>query len=770
MGVLMFKGKLSKFLISLLAIIVAFGAMMFVSSGKVLADDEDIYDNPEHPAINYRYYFEYNSETGWYEASGGYYKLLTQSKIASYEGHLPDDVVYTGPSVTFILYEDIELTSGLSGYTNRTFSVDLNYHTITYNPENPSEYFLNADLPEDAYPCMCNLYSGTILNPKGAPLFRLGGNSTRKCSLTLSGIDLDGGTYELNSDGYSAITLFNGAKCSLDNGTIIKNFTSKRGAAVCCTLDGYTASSDYLVNVGSAYISDCKAYEGGAIYSEGPVNLAGNSPSSAGRVFNTELENNYAEYKGGAVCLEGPQAYVTLGTCRLAYNVCNSANSDTTGGGAIFCGGDGNRTSYFASTSKGYSSQKYCTAFVQGNSAGGFESNLYFANNGFYDCLYVADNLFVKDYTKIGISKNDPSDGDYLAKTSGSGFSDTANNYFVSDDYTFSVERSDKSSYSETYYSLIMIHTEDVTSPMALRGMSLIIDSQREKMVGLKIYVYIPDGSDYPDLSKWSATLTPAYGGSFYMAGDEVNSTEIVKEENILKITFPVDVEDMTVRLNVKLEYDGEEELNYSTFSVSQYAEAVLKNPGKYNVSNSEDAVIALVNYGAAAQKFFKFRTDDLADKILSPEQKAKITDFDMSKILDDPYFNGTCFVSNRGSNIKLTGMSVIFGATPTLKLYYSVSEGVTPVFTSYGQNIIYDGVDQGNGVYTVKVPCSQYFAETFNVYAYDSENLNKEESNMTLNIAYYLRTCYTTDGYSANMKNLAKSYLIYVYTFLHSL
>ena len=765
----MFKGKLSKFLISMLAIIVAFGAMMFVSSGKVLADDEDIYDNPDHPPINYRYYFVYNEETGWYEASSGYYRLLTQSKIASYEGHLPDDIIYYGPSTTYILYEDIELTSGLSGYTNRTFSIDLNYNTITYNPENPGEYFLDADIPEDEGPVMCNLYSGTILNPKGAPLFRLGGNSTRKCSLMLSGITLDGGATELDADGYSAITLYNGANCTLGGGTIIRNFTSKRGAAVCCTLDGYSPTS-YSVSVDSAYITNCKAYEGGAIYSEGPVNLAGNSPFSGIRVYNTELENNYAEYKGGAVCLEGPKAYVSLGTCRLAYNVCNSANSDTTGGGAIFCGGEGNnRTSYFASTTKGYSSQKYVTALIKGNSANGVESNLYFANNGTYDCLYVADNLFVKEYVSIGISRNNPSDGDYLAKISNNGFSDTAKNYFVSDDPAFSAERSDKSSYSETYFSLIMIKTQGVTDPTVLKGLSLIIDSQREKMVGLKVYVYVPNGTAYPELSSWSGTLTPTEGNSFYMAGDEVNSVEVVKEENILKLTFPIDIEDMTVPLELNVKYDGSEVLTYSDLSVSSYAAAVLENPGKYNVYRSEDAVIALVNYGAAAQKYFKFRTDDLADKVLSAEQKSKITNFDMSKILDDTYFDGYCHVSNRSDKIKLTSMSVIFGSTPTLKFYYSVKAGVTPVFKGYGDTV-YEAVDQGNGVYTVKVPCSQYFAEMFEVSAYDSEDLSTRESQISVNIAYYLRNCYVTEGYSANMKNLAKSYLIYVYTFLHNL
>ncbi|MBO7426294.1 MAG: hypothetical protein J6U23_11510 [Clostridiales bacterium] len=764
------KNKLSKFLISMLAVIVAFGAMMIATSGKVLADDEDIYANPEHPAIYYRYNFEYNDESGWYEASGGYYRLLTQSKIASFDGHLPDDIVYYGPSTTYILYEDIELTGGLSGYTNRTFSFDLNYNTITYNPEDPSEYFLEADIPEDEGPCMCNFFNGSILNPKGAPLFRLGGNSTRKCSLMLSGITLDGGATELNPDGYSAITLFNGANCTLGDGTIIRNFTSKRGAAVCCTLNGSAAPTDYLVRVDSAYITNCKAYEGGAIYSEGPVNLAGNSPFSGIRVYNTDIENNYAEYKGGAVCLEGPYAYVSLGTCRLADNVCNSPNSDTTGGGAIFCGGEGTRTNYFASTTKGYSSTKYVTALIKGNSANGVESNLYFANNGIYDCLFVTDNLFVKDYVKIGISRNNPSDGDCLAKTSSGGFSDTANLYFVSDDYDFSVERSDKSSYSEAYYSLILINSNGGTEPMVLKGLSLIIDSQREKMVGLKVYVYIPDGSTYPELSNWSGTLTPTEGNRFYMAGDEVNSSEVVKEENILKFTFPIDVEDMTVPLELSVKYDGSEILTYSTISVSSYAAAVLENPGKYNVSDSEDAVIALVNYGAAAQKYFKFRTDDLADKVLSPEQQSKINDFDMSKILDDVYFDGYCRASNKGDKIKLTSMSVIFGSTPTLKFYFSVKDGVTPVFTGYSQSLVYEGVYQGNGVYTVKVPCSQYFAEMFDVYAYDSENLSSNECQISVNIAYYLRNCYVTDGYSANMKNLAKSYLIYVYSFLHSL
>lgn len=762
------KNKLTYFLFSMLAVIVAIGAMIFTTSGKVLAEGEDIYGGTEYPSINCKYNFDYNPETGWYESSGGYYRLLTQSKLVEFNGHLPDDSPYTGMPNTYVLYENIELTHGLNGYENKQFFFDLNGKTITYNPADSNEYFLSADLSDGELPCSCSFSNGTILNPKGAPLFRLGGNSTVRCRLNLNGITLDGGASTLNADGISAITLYNGAECTLGGGTVIKNFTSKRGAAVCCTLNGYNPLGSVLVSVDEATITNCYAYEGGAIYSEAPVSLAGNTTyySYDSSPYHTVLKNNYAELKGGAVCLDGTDAYIVLGTCEITNNVCGSANTKTTGGGAIFCGSDsGREVGYFARLGSSNQYNCCCTAYVSGNEANGNESNLYFADNGVYDCLYVGDKYWDTSLVKIGISRNNASDGDRLVRTSES-FTESSKNCFYCDDEYFSVERADKS-YSGGYYSLIMVHTNGVTDPTVLKGLSLIIDDYRRNVIGLKIYVYIPDESVYPELSNWSGTLTPTSGNKFYMAGDEVVSTEVVKEQNILKITFPIDVEDMTVPLVLSVKYDGSEVLRCSGISVSSYAAAVLENPGKYGVDKSEDIVIALVNYGAASQKFFKFRTDDLADKILSSDQKAKITNFNMDNILNDSYYDGFCHISGKRDKIKITSMSVIFGATPTLKLYYSVQDGVTPVFMGYSESVIYEAVDQGNGVYTVKIPCSQYFAEMYEVNAYDSADLSTRECQISVNIAYYMRNCYVTEGYSANMKNLAKSYLIYVYTFL---
>jgi hypothetical protein len=58
-------------------------------------------------------------------------------------------------------------------------------------------------------------------------------------------------------------------------------------------------------------------------------------------------------------------------------------------------------------------------------------------------------------------------------------------------------------------------------------------------------------------------------------------------------------------------------------YSVSNYCQNILSNPEHSSNVKLRDLLVDLVNYGAAAQEYVKYRTNDLPNSFLTPEQQA---------------------------------------------------------------------------------------------------------------------------------------------------
>jgi hypothetical protein len=111
---------------------------------------------------------------------------------------------------------------------------------------------------------------------------------------------------------------------------------------------------------------------------------------------------------------------------------------------------------------------------------------------------------------------------------------------------------------------------------------------------------------------------------------------------------------------------------------------------GKESTSAKQKALcVAMLNYGAAAQSFFGYKTDDLMNASLTDEQKALVKAYDAS------YFTGTVpvDVSKIGSFASTTpgfsgrGISVSFEGAFSINYYYLPNAVVDSTMVMYYWN-----------------------------------------------------------------------------------
>ncbi|MBO7426272.1 MAG: hypothetical protein J6U23_11400 [Clostridiales bacterium] len=749
--------KTSKILVSILTMLALVGVLCFISSGKVAADDttKEIDGNV----------FE-KDEDGWYKCKLQYatYKYLDQNTIDTLcGGSLPSNE-WVDTNDEFWLGEDITITKGLDAGSDYNTTFRMYGHKITYNPADSSEYFFKStpEKGEDTSYFALMGGNGTIYSANGAPLFLAGGDKYASgVSLFLNDVTLQGNSTSYDPTGHSAITLVDCGSYS-SNYVTIQNFSAPKGGAFCCY--GYTTESYYgdTVYGGNASlctttIRNCYADEGGAIYSEKHIDC-----------WNAVITDNVAQTRGGAICMGGTDADIELSDCTITNNVCIADKSATTGGGGIYCGST--MVSKYAVDS-GWSPE----ARVIGNTCGDNRpSNIYFPNNNTRDIINFSSTFMDDADPKIGVSRYSYEAMDIVALDTYSGyaFNDETINYIVSDDPDCDIFGYDKN--SRGYYeSLRMIEKMEDDQVAFLQGFSLMVEDYDLKV---KMTIYIPNREeDYKYDEDWWATLGPDQT-EFYARGSEAIECapgNVISNGKTVSFIFPYDPTDMTVPLVFKASYQGDDIVEASGFSLEDYARAIIRNPLKYP-SGAENRVAALVIYANACQKYFDFRMDDQIISALD-ENLALLAAVDSVNV-EDKYqdYSSTITATIKDNRIKIYSMSGIFGSQPTIKIYIHVKDGVTPVFGNwdYDSNydavfIPYEAVDHGNGVYTINLP-----KDYGNLYAYeagfdDTIAYNQDYcSYCYADMTYYLLAKLQSDTASYNMKELARTMLIYRFVF----
>ena len=140
--------------------------------------------------------------------------------------------------------------------------------------------------------------------------------------------------------------------------------------------------------------------------------------------------------------------------------------------------------------------------------------------------------------------------------------------------------------------------------------------------------------------------------------------------KTLYKFSCPVNAAQMSDTIETRIVIDNKTKEEYS-YSVKEYATELLSKSNEYPAETIK-LVKALLNYGTAAQNFFKYNTDKPANAILSDTDKiVAVADFAAYKAVIKAD-------SANGQNDGLTyyGSSLICKSEMTVRHYFMVNEG----------------------------------------------------------------------------------------------
>ena len=220
---------------------------------------------------------------------------------------------------------------------------------------------------------------------------------------------------------------------------------------------------------------------------------------------------------------------------------------------------------------------------------------------------------------------------------------------------------------------------------------------------------------------------------------------------------------EMTDTVSIVILVDGIEVSNTFTDSIKAYAEFMLSFAG--SSAELKTALVDMLNYGAAAQKQFEYKTDDLANADLTDAQKALAT----QSVTPRDQWSGTG--NAYASNLELVDNIV-------LKLWFkNVTDDMYAVVTYTG----HDGTESTKTVSFAEFECRDaskgYYAVpvdelvvadgmqvvTCKLYNGNNEEVGSITESVESYIAYMMATNQDTNGlYEATMKFVASSYNLF--------
>ena len=193
-------------------------------------------------------------------------------------------------------------------------------------------------------------------------------------------------------------------------------------------------------------------------------------------------------------------------------------------------------------------------------------------------------------------------------------------------------------------------------------------------------------------------------GGQTYKlnASDAAEVNENGK--TLYKFSCPVNAAQMSDTIETRIVIDNKTEEEYS-YSVKEYATELLSKSNEYPAETIK-LVKALLNYGTAAQNFFKYNTDKPANAGLSDTDIAvAAADFEEYKaVIKTDSANG------QSNGLTYYGSSLICKSEMTVRHYFMVNEGCDinnykfSYVNAYGNEVSLTPKKASDGVYCVDI------------------------------------------------------------------
>ena len=174
--------------------------------------------------------------------------------------------------------------------------------------------------------------------------------------------------------------------------------------------------------------------------------------------------------------------------------------------------------------------------------------------------------------------------------------------------------------------------------------------------------------------------------------------------KTLYKFSCPVNAAQMSDTIETRIVIDNKTEEEYS-YSVKEYATELLSKSNEYPVETIK-LVKALLNYGTAAQNFFKYNIDKPANAGLSDTDKAVATaDFEEYKAVIK-----TDSANSQSNGLTYYGSSLICKSEMTVRHYFMVNEGCDinnykfSYVNAYGNEVSLTPKKASDGVYCVDI------------------------------------------------------------------
>jgi len=174
--------------------------------------------------------------------------------------------------------------------------------------------------------------------------------------------------------------------------------------------------------------------------------------------------------------------------------------------------------------------------------------------------------------------------------------------------------------------------------------------------------------------------------------------------KTLYKFSCPVNAAQMSDTIETRIVIDNKTEEEYS-YSVKEYATELLSKSNEYPAETIK-LVKALLNYGTAAQNFFKYNTDKPANAGLSDTDKAvAAADFAAYKAVIK-----TDSANSQSNGLTYYGSSLICKSEMTVRHYFMVNEGCDinnykfSYVNAYGNKVSLTPKKASDGVYCVDI------------------------------------------------------------------
>jgi len=253
-------------------------------------------------------------------------------------------------------------------------------------------------------------------------------------------------------------------------------------------------------------------------------------------------------------------------------------------------------------------------------------------------------------------------------------------------------------------------------------------------------------------------------GGQTYKlnASDAAEVNENGK--TLYKFSCPVNAAQMSDTIETRIVIDNKTEEEYS-YSVKEYATELLSKSNEYPEETIK-LVKALLNYGTAAQNFFKYNTDKPANAGLSDTDKAVANaDFAAYKAVIK-----TDSANSQSNGLTYYGSSLICKSEMTVRHYFMLNEGCDinnykfSYVNAYGNEVSLTPKKASDGVYCVDI--NGIMARNLNsIFACKVTEKNK---GCILELNYgpfsYSQKVINSENSSTELKNLVNALYWYWY------